>query len=83
MVIPRGRRRAWLVSSAGSCGGIEFGISCIRHSVQTRVNSRMKVLLFRCMYVCTIQLLLGRVNAKCGHLHMQSGRVHTEYHVST
>lgn len=31
-IISRGRRRTWLGSSARSCGGIEFGISCIRHS---------------------------------------------------
>lgn len=50
VVTSRGRRRTWLGSSAGSCGGIEFRICCIRHSERTSVYSEMRVLFFRCMY---------------------------------
>lgn len=59
VVISRGRRRTWLVSSAGSCGGIEIRISCIRHSERTRVNSGTRVLLFRCMYAQYNYFIVG------------------------
>lgn len=56
VVISRGRRRTWLGSSAGSCGGIEFGI---RHFERTSVYSGIRVLFFRCMYA---QLLFRMIS---------------------